>query len=462
MAVKTVFVCEHCGYESAKWLGKCPACNTWNSFFEFKKESSQKSSKNNFSFNKTDEKSEIISNVNLTQKERLNSGFAELDRVLGGGIVYGSVNLIGGDPGIGKSTILIQMCKYLALQNKKILYASGEESKTQIKMRAMRVDAINDNIYLYSQNELNDIINEVERLSPDILVIDSIQTIYSEDVQSTPGAVMQVKECTMRLMRLAKSKNICVFIVGHITKDGNLAGPKVLEHMVDCVLYFEGEKHSSYRIVRTNKNRFGSSNEIAVFDMRENGLSEIVNPSEIFINGHINGISGSVVTATLEGTRPILAEIQSLTTKTSYAVSKKSGTGVDYNRLCLILAVLEKRGGLSMIPAQDIYVNVTGGLYINEPACDLAIALCIASSLKNIPLLPDCVILGEVGLLGEIRNVSGIEKRLSEAQKLGFKNAIIPYNNLSSVDKNRYKNLRIIPVKSIIEAFSNGLCSDRE
>ena len=461
MAVKTVFVCESCGYESAKWLGKCPACNTWNSFFEFKKESSQKN-KNNFSFNKTDEKSEIISNVNLTQKERLNSGFTELDRVLGGGIVYGSVNLIGGDPGIGKSTILIQMCKHLAIQNKKILYASGEESKAQIKMRAMRVDAINDNIYLYSQNELNDIINEVERLSPDILVIDSIQTIYSEDIQSTPGAVMQVKECTMRLMRLAKSKNICVFIVGHITKDGNLAGPKVLEHMVDCVLYFEGEKHSSYRIIRTNKNRFGSSNEIAVFDMRENGLNEIVNPSEIFINGHTNGISGSVVTATLEGTRPVLAEIQALTTKTSYAVSKKSGTGVDYNRLCLILAVLEKRGGMSMISAQDIYVNVTGGLYVNEPACDLAIALSIASSLKNIPLLPDCVILGEVGLLGEIRNVSGIEKRLSEAQKLGFKNAIIPYNNLSSIDKNKYKNLRIIPVKSIIEAFSNGLCSDRE
>lgn len=460
MAVKTVYVCSECGYESVKWQGKCPACEAWNSFNEETVVKSPKNTKNNFSYDKKSEKSEIISNVNLEQKERLNSGFNELNRVLGGGIVYGSVNLIGGDPGIGKSTILIQICKSLADEGKKILYASGEESKAQIKMRAMRVNALSDNIYLYAQNELTDILNEAQNVSPDILVVDSIQTVFCEDAQSAPGTVTQVRECTMRLMRLAKSKNICVFIVGHMTKDGNLAGPKVLEHMVDCVLYFEGEKQSSYRMIRSNKNRFGSTNEIAVFDMREEGLKEIANPSQIFINGHINGVSGSIVAVTMEGTRPLLLEIQSLTTKTGYPSPKRSATGIDYNRLGLILAVLEKRAGLTMILSQDVYVNVTGGLFVSEPACDLAIALCVASSLKNIPIIPDCAVFGEVGLLGEIRTVTGIEKRLSEVEKMGFKNAIIPSKNLSLIDAKKFKNLNIIPVKSIIEAFSKGLDGD--
>lgn len=460
MANKTVYVCEECGYETAKWLGKCPACGEWNTMVEETVKKISKNSKSSFSYDKKTQKSEIISNVSLEQKERLDSGFNELNRVLGGGIVYGSVNLLGGDPGIGKSTILIQICKSLADSGKKVLYVSGEESKTQIKMRAMRVGAISDNIYLYSQNELTDILGEAEVIKPDILVADSIQTVFCEDVQSAPGTVTQVRECTMRLMHFAKANNTCVFIVGHITKDGNLAGPKILEHIVDCVLYFEGEKQSSYRMIRSNKNRFGSTNEMAVFDMREEGLQEISNPSQIFINGHINGVSGSLVAVTMEGTRPLLLEIQALTTKTGYATPKRSATGIDYNRLGLILAVLEKRAGLSMIFTQDVYVNVTGGIDVSEPACDLAIALCIASALKNVPVIPDCAVFGEVGLLGEIRTVAGIEKRLSEVEKMGFKNVIIPSKNLAISDAKKFKNLNIIPVKSIIDAFNKGLMLD--
>lgn len=449
MSGKVVYFCDNCGYESPKWLGKCPACGEWNTFSE---EKIVKSKKNSDTSGKISEKSEIISNVVLKETPRSACGFSELDRVFGGGVVTASVNLIGGDPGIGKSTILLQICRHFALSGKKVLYVSGEESKAQIKMRAERIDALCDNIFLYTQNEMNDITEETARINPEVLVIDSIQTVFSDDGSSAPGTVSQVRECTMRLMRLAKSEGITVFIVGHMTKEGNIAGPKVLEHMVDCVLYFEGEKQSSYRIIRSAKNRFGASNEIAVFDMVENGVKEIANPSEIFISGRINGISGSVVCAVLEGTRPILAEIQSLAAKTSYNMPKRSATGIDYNRLYLILAVLEKRGGMKMISACDVYVNVTGGLSVAEPACDLAIALCIASGIKGIPLPPDCVVVGEVGLLGEIRIVSGIEKRISEAQKLGFKRCIIPYNNLSSIDKKKY-TIEIIPVKSITEAF---------
>lgn len=457
MANKTVYVCNECGYETVKWMGKCPSCGEWNTFYE---ETVKKNSKNSFSYDKKTQKSEIISNVSLEQKERLDCGFNELNRVFGGGIVLGSVNLLGGDPGIGKSTILIQICKSLADGGKKILYASGEESKTQIKMRAVRVGALSDNIYLYSQNELTDILDEAKGIAPDVLVVDSIQTVFCEDIQSAPGTVTQVRECTMQLMRFAKANNVCVFIVGHITKEGNLAGPKILEHIVDCVLYFEGEKQSSYRMIRSNKNRFGSTNEMAVFDMREEGLKEIANPSQIFINGHINGVSGSLVAVTMEGTRPLLLEIQALTAKTGYANPKRSATGIDFNRLGLILAVLEKRAGLSMIFSQDVYVNVTGGIDVSEPACDLAIALCVASSLKNIPVIPDCAVFGEVGLLGEIRPVTEIEKRIAEAKKMGFKNVIIPSKNLAISDGKKFKDLNIIPVKSIIEAFHKGLMID--
>lgn len=457
MANKTVYVCNECGYETVKWMGKCPSCGEWNTFYE---ETVKKNSKNSFSYDKKMQKSEIISNVSLELKERLDCGFNELNRVFGGGIVLGSVNLLGGDPGIGKSTILIQICKSLADGGKKILYASGEESKTQIKMRAVRVGALSDNIYLYSQNELTDILDEAKGIAPDVLVVDSIQTVFCEDIQSAPGTVTQVRECTMQLMRFAKANNVCVFIVGHITKEGNLAGPKILEHIVDCVLYFEGEKQSSYRMIRSNKNRFGSTNEMAVFDMREEGLKEIANPSQIFINGHINGVSGSLVAVTMEGTRPLLLEIQALTAKTGYANPKRSATGIDFNRLGLILAVLEKRAGLSMIFSQDVYVNVTGGIDVSEPACDLAIALCVASSLKNIPVIPDCAVFGEVGLLGEIRPVTEIEKRIAEAEKMGFKNVIIPSKNLAISDGKKFKDLNIIPVKSIIEAFHKGLMID--
>ena len=452
MANRTIYVCNNCGYEASGWLGKCPACNEWNSFF------AENVSKNEKKYASTDDgkasKSEIIRDIDTNDSPRLGSGFSELDRVLGGGIVEGSVNLLGGDPGIGKSTLLLQICKNLSDAKMKILYASSEESKLQIKMRAQRIGAVENEIYLYSENEINDIISEAKRIGPRILVVDSIQTVYSSDITSTPGTVSQVRECTMRLMRFAKTENISVFIVGHMTKDGMIAGPKVLEHMVDCVLYFEGEKQSTYRIIRSNKNRFGAANEIAVFDMQEVGLIEITNPSEIFISGRVNGVPGSVVACTLEGSRPILAEIQSLVTKTSYNMPKRSGTGIDLNRLFLILAVLEKRAGL-FISQNDVYVNITGGLSVSEPACDLSIALAVASAFKNTPIEPDCAVFGEVGLLGEVRSISGIEKRILESEKLGFKKCILPYNNFTTLSPKKY-GIELIPVKSMIDAFTKA------
>lgn len=452
MATKSVFVCNECGYESSKWLGKCPACESWNTFFEQKVSKTKQSA---LSPLREPQKSEAIGQVDLTPVPRMDSGFSELDRVLGGGIVPGSVCLLGGDPGIGKSTLLLQICSHLAKDGERVLYASGEESKTQIKMRAIRLNASEKDIFLYSENELNSIMQEAETVKPGILVVDSIQTVYTEDTQSTPGSITQVRECTMRLMRYAKETNTCVFIVGHMTKDGMIAGPKVLEHMVDCVLYFEGEKNSAYRIIRSNKNRFGSSNEIAVFDMLSDGLSEITNPSELFIGGRVNGVSGSAIACTLEGSRPILAEVQALVSKTAYNNPRRTGTGIDSNRLHLILAVLEKRAGLTSLPQSDVYVNITGGLFVSEPACDLAIAMAIASGVKNMPVLSDCAVFGEIGLLGEIRSVSGIEKRISEAEKLGFTKCILPYHNYTYIKASDFK-LELIPVKSILDAFGKG------
>lgn len=449
MANKVVYVCNECGYESSKWLGKCPACNEWNTFFE------QKITKTKTASRTESSKSEPIREVDLTPVPRMDCGFSELNRVLGGGIVPGSVCLLGGDPGVGKSTLLLQVCKNLAKQGLRVLYASGEESKTQIKMRAIRLEATEEEIYLHSENELNDILNEADNIKPQILVVDSIQTIYTENAPSTPGTVSQVRECTMGLMRYAKMKNICVFIIGHMTKDGVIAGPKVLEHMVDCVLYFEGEKQSAYRIIRSNKNRFGASNEIAVFDMTEGGLLEIKNPSELFISGRVNGVSGSSVACTLEGSRPILAEVQALVSKSGYNNPRRSATGIDAGRLHLILAVLEKRAGLNFLTQADVYVNITGGLSISEPACDLAIAMAIASATKNAPVLSDCAIFGEIGLLGEIRSVSGIEQRISEAKKLGFSKCIIPYHNEQFLKSEDY-GIQLIGVKSIIDAFAKG------
>ena len=457
MATKTIFVCNECGYESSKWLGKCPACGAWNTFFEQKITKAKQVN----TFSKESGKSEPIGKVDLTPVPRMNSGFSELNRVLGGGIVPGSVCLLGGDPGIGKSTLLLQICSNLAKDGERVLYASGEESKTQIKIRAIRLDATKDDIYLYSENELNAIMNEAEAIKPGVLVVDSIQTVYTEDTPSTPGSITQVRECTMRLMRYAKETNTCVFIVGHMTKDGMIAGPKVLEHMVDCVLYFEGEKNSAYRIIRSNKNRFGSSNEIAVFDMLSDGLSEITNPSELFIGGRVNGVSGSAIACTLEGSRPILAEVQALVSKTAYNNPRRTGTGIDLNRLHLILAVLEKRTGLSVLPQSDVYVNLTGGLSVSEPACDLAIAMAIASGVKNTPILPDCAVFGEIGLLGEIRSVSGIEKRISEAEKLGFTKCILPYHNYTYIKSSDY-NVELIPVKSVLDAFGKGFSKEHD
>lgn len=451
MASKIIYVCNECGYESSKWLGKCPTCSSWNTFFE------QKITKTRSEHTRTaaNSHSEKILDVDLTRVPRIDCGFPELNRVLGGGIVPGSVCLLGGDPGIGKSTLLLQICQNLAKQQMRVLYASGEESKAQIKMRAMRLSADEEEIYLHSENELNAILSEADTIRPNILVIDSIQTIYTEDTPSTPGTVSQVRECTMRLMQYAKRNNVSVLIIGHMTKDGVIAGPKVLEHMVDCVLYFEGEKQSAYRIIRSNKNRFGSVSEIAVFDMLSTGLSEISNPSELFISGRVNGVSGSAIACTLEGSRPILAEVQALVAKTAYNNPRRTGTGIDNNRLFLILAVLEKRAGLHFLPQTDVYVNVTGGLTVSEPACDLAIAMAIASGAKNQPLLSDCAVFGEIGLLGEIRSVSGIEKRLSETQKLGFASCILPYRNYESIDPKKY-DLHLIPAKSVLDAFTKG------
>ncbi len=458
MATKTVFVCNECGYESSKWLGKCPACSAWNSFFEQKISKTKPSAS---CFVREPQKSESIRTVDLTPVPRMDSGFSELNRVLGGGIVPGSVCLLGGDPGIGKSTLLLQICSNLAKNGERVLYASGEESKTQIKMRAIRLCASEEEIFLYAENELNAIMNEAQAVKPGILVVDSIQTVYSEEITSTPGSISQVRECTMRLMRYAKETNTCVFIVGHMTKDGMIAGPKVLEHMVDCVLYFEGEKQSAYRIIRTNKNRFGSSNEIAVFDMLSDGLSQITNPSELFIGGRVNGVSGSAIACTLEGSRPILAEVQALVSKTAYNNPRRSGTGIDFNRLHLMIAVLEKRAGLSMLPQSDVYVNLTGGLSVSEPACDLAIAMAIASGVKNLPLISDCAVFGEIGLLGEIRSVSGIEKRISEAEKLGFTRCILPYHNYTYIKASDFR-LELIPVRSILDAFQKGFSTQSD
>ena len=443
MSKNTTFFCNECGYESSKWLGKCPACNSWNTFTEERVIKKEKSNKYAVVSNVKPVK---IDEITPNRESRFKSGLNELDRVLGGGIVSGSVNLVGGDPGIGKSTLLLQMCRTIK-EDIKILYCSAEESVDQIKLRADRLSDGNSNIFLTTKTSIDMIIDDVSEIKPDLLIIDSIQTIYSEDLDSACGSVSQIRECTLKITRYAKENNITVFIVGHVTKDGNLAGPKVLEHMVDCVLQFEGEKFSNFRIVRSVKNRFGSTNEIGVFEMTDKGLKEIDNPSMLFLEERPKNTPGTVVIYSMEGTRPILAEIQALVSNSSFGVPRRMSTGLDYNRVNLVLAVLEKKAGFNL-GAVDTYINVTGGLKILEPASDLGIALAVASNYKNVPIPSDTVVFGEIGLTGEVRNISFLEKRIQEAYKLGFKKCIIPYNN--NIIKSE---MEIIKVKNVIEAF---------
>ena len=439
---KTIFVCSSCGYESTKWLGKCPSCNEWNSFYEEKIVSTN-----------TNKKEKNITPTPLTNVEnkdtvRISTGFAEVDRVLGGGLVNGSLVLLGGEPGIGKSTLILQICNKLAL-NEKVLYVSGEESAEQIKLRANRLNIKNDNILFLGETDMDVIEKTIENITPKLVIIDSIQTMYSEEITSTAGSVSQVREVTSRIMKNCKQNDITTIIIGHVTKDGNIAGPRVLEHMVDTVLYIEGERYFSYRVLRSVKNRFGSTNEIGMFEMQNEGMVEINNPSSILISEREDNPSGSIIVATMEGTRSLLLELQALTTPSVFGMPRRNTNGIDYNRLTLLAAVLEKKLGLPL-GTQDVYLNIVGGIKVNEPAIDLGIVLAVCSSYKNISIRKDLVAIGEVGLTGEVRAVNLIEKRLNEAEKLGFKCCIIPKTNKKLL-KDSYK-LDIIGVSDINEA----------
>ena len=445
---KTVFVCNECGYESAKWLGKCPACNSWNTFFEQKVETYIE---NGVKKVKEKNKPKALNTFEGKDNIRISTGFDELDRVLGGGMVQGSLILLGGEPGIGKSTLILQLCDKIKADGK-VLYVSGEESAEQIKMRADRLEIHNDNILFLGETDISVVNENISEEKPKLVIIDSIQTMYSEELSAAAGSVSQVREITSQVMRTCKSQNITTIIIGHVTKDGTIAGPRVLEHMVDTVLYLEGERYFSYRIIRGVKNRFGSTNEIGMFEMKGEGLCEIENPSEILISEREDNPSGSCIIATIEGTRPMLIELQALTTQSVYGIPKRTAIGIDFNRLSVLIAVLEKRANL-MIGGQDIYVNVVSGIRINEPAADLGICMVAASSFKNKAIPKDVVIMGEVGLTGEVRRINMIEKRLKEAEKLGFKKCIIPENNKKFLE-NSYK-MEIVGVKNIREAISS-------
>lgn len=442
---KTIFVCSDCGYESPKWLGKCPACNNWNTFYE------EKEQKVTTLDGKTKEaaKPKALSSVEGKVSVRMTTGYGELDSVLGGGLVKGSLILVGGEPGIGKSTLILQLCDKLS-KDGKVLYVSGEESAEQVKLRADRLGISSDNIMFLGETDIDVIDNEIMNMNPKLVVIDSIQTMYSNDITSAPGTVSQVREITARVMRVCKQNQITTIIIGHVTKDGNIAGPRVLEHMVDTVLYIEGERYFSYRMVRSVKNRFGSTNEIGMFEMQNEGMCEVTNPSSILITEGNDKYSGSVIICTIEGTRPLLVEVQALTTMSVYGIPKRTANGVDFNRLALLIAVLEKRANLSL-GNQDVYLNVVSGMRISEPAVDLGVALVVASSYKNVSIPKDVAVIGEVGLTGEIRRVNLIEKRLKEVERLGFKRCVVPENNRKLL-KNTYK-LDIIGVKDINDAL---------
>ncbi len=445
--MKTKYVCGECGYETGRWFGKCPSCGMFNTMNEEAdvKISSGSSYKSDSSISG---KPLRLENIQPISSNRIKTNIGELDRVLSGGIVQGSLTLVGGDPGIGKSTLLIQICQYVGEQGKQILYVSGEESVQQIKLRASRLNITTKNLLLLSETNMNIIENTIKNVSPDLLIIDSIQTMFLDEIASAPGSVSQVRECTSKLMHLGKGENISVFIVGHVTKDGAIAGPRVLEHIVDTVLYFEGERKASYRILRSVKNRFGSTNEIGVFEMKKEGLVEIENPSEYMLLGRPLDVSGSAVTCSIEGTRPILVEVQSLITYTNFGMPRRMVAGVDYNRVNLLIAVLEKRVGLNL-GNYDSYVNLTGGIKIAEPSLDASVVCAIASSYKNKSIDPYTLVFGEIGLTGEMRAVVMSEKRVMEAAKLGFKNCVVPKENLKEVQN--IKGIKVIGVSTVSE-----------
>ncbi|MBQ3891411.1 MAG: DNA repair protein RadA [Lachnospiraceae bacterium] len=444
----TVFFCSSCGYESSKWMGQCPSCKEWNTFTE-EPVVKMKRAVQTASFSSTEPV--LLKDISVDDSKRIKTGFDEFDRVLGGGIVKGSLVLIGGDPGIGKSTILLQVTKNLVNMGEKVLYVSGEESLRQIKLRANRLGTDFDNLLLLCETNLDAITEVIKKNVPTTVVIDSIQTMYREDIASAPGSVSQVREATSLLMQIAKQLEINIFIVGHVTKEGAVAGPRILEHMVDTVLYFEGDRHASYRILRGVKNRFGSTNEIGVFEMREEGLREVKNPSEYMLFGKAEDASGSVITCTMEGTRPLMIEIQALLCRSNFGIPRRQATGMDFNRVNLLMAVVEKRGGLQ-IGDQDAYVNIAGGIKINEPAMDLATVLAIISSYRNKAIDSKTVAFGEVGLSGEVRAVNNARLRVMEAKKLGFKTVVLPKSNIDA-DIKKIEGIELYGVSDIREAM---------
>lgn len=444
---KTVFYCQSCGTESAKWVGKCPSCNEWNTYVE---EVVSKGGKEPLSF--TAEKSKpinILDTADNSPQGRISSGISELDRVLGGGIVDGSLVLVGGEPGIGKSTLMLQMAVKL---KQKVLYISGEESVEQIKMRADRIGTTAENCFLYAETSLSAVLSQSESMDPDIVIIDSIQTLHSDRIEASIGSISQVKECTGQLMKFAKQKKVPIFLIGHVNKDGAIAGPKVLEHMVDTVLQFEGDRHLSYRILRTIKNRFGSTSELGMFEMNANGLREVTNPSEVLISPREPGLSGIALGATLEGNRPLILETQGLVSPTSYGNPQRSTTGYDYKRLTMLLAVMEKRLGIRL-SSQDVFLNIAGGLKVQDTALDLAICTAIFSSFEDAPVGDDVCFVAEVGLGGEIRPVNRIENRINEAEKLGFKEIYISKHNLKSKDLEQFKKIKVKPFSKLSDTF---------
>lgn len=453
MKAKTVFFCTECGYETPKWAGQCPACRAWNTMVEQPAETKKKSAVSSAAGGTRRMGAglpKLLSEVETTHELRFETGMSELDRVLGGGAVRGSLVLVGGAPGIGKSTLMLQICSHLC-HFAKVLYVSGEESERQIKLRAERLQVRGEELYLLSETNLEDIIESVRGLQPDILIVDSIQTLYNGDLATAPGSIGQVKDCTMSLMQLAKGSGITVFVIGHVNKEGSIAGPKVLEHMVDCVLYFEGEQQQAYRILRAAKNRFGATNEIGVFEMADTGLAQVPNPSEMLLSGRPENTPGTCVTCVMEGVRPVLAEVQALLTPTSFNVPRRTNNGFDFNRGVMLLAVLEKRGGL-LVNSCDSYVNVIGGLSLDEPAADLAMIMALASSFRDKPIPNDLVAIGEVGLTGELRAVNGLSQRLSEVRRIGFTKCLIPERNSGKLVQP--EGLQLIRVRNIREALA--------
>ena len=450
-AKKTAFFCQNCGYESAKWMGQCPACREWNTFVEEPTAAKTPAGNQGLgSHSAAGRKPVHLTEISTGKEERIPTGIGELDRVLGGGIVPGSLTLVGGDPGIGKSTLLLQVCRMLSTAGHQVLYISGEESLRQIKLRAVRIGEFNENLSLLCETNLDIIRAVMEKEKPEIAVIDSIQTMYNEEVSSAPGSVSQVRESTNVLMQIAKGMGISIFIVGHVTKDGNVAGPRVLEHMVDTVLYFEGDRNAVYRILRSVKNRFGSTNEIGVFEMTDKGLREVSNPSEYMLSGKPEGASGSVVACTMEGTRPMLLEVQALVCRTNFGLPRRTAAGTDYNRLNLLMAVLEKRLNLPL-SGYDAYVNIAGGVRLSEPAMDLALVLAVISSYKDVPVSDKTIVFGEVGLSGEVRAVSMAKQRVQEAKRLGFTKVILPKSSMDQVKD--IKGIELIGVSAVWDAM---------